>query len=87
MFLCIQLCNSFLLNRAPQDVIEFSSGQNCVEGSVKFGNQTCKCNKGTIATGDNNAIECVEHTNVDGGKYTNLSYHSMQYFFLFHIIS
>ena len=86
MILCMELCNCFNLTRAPQDVTDFLNGRNCVKGSFKLNNQRCKCNKGTIATRGTNPIECVEYSDLEGGKNTNLTY-SMQYFFLFHKIS
>lgn len=86
---CIESCNCFVLERAPQDVFDFWDGQNCVTGSANFNIRRCKCdnNKRTIAKGDSNDIECVNDSNVDKGKNTNLSYHSMQNLLLFQKMS
>ena len=80
---CMELCNCFVLDRAPQDVIEFWNGQNCVKGSVNLDVRRCKCDdkKRTIAKGENSPIECVDDSNVNAGKNTNRSYRSMQYLF------
>ena len=89
IFLCTESCKCFVVNRASQDVFDYLNGQNCVQDSVEFGSQRCKCknNKRTIATGEDNPIDCVDNSIIDSGKNINLPYNSMQYLFLFHKIS
>ena len=89
MFLCIKLCNCFFITRLPHDVIDFLDGQKCISESVPLENgQRCECKNGnTIASEKNNVTVCIMGTSIDDGKNTNLPYHLMQYFFLFHKIS
>lgn len=85
IFLCIELCSCFFLNRSERDEFDFLNGQNCdnVPGSNISDARGCKCksNKGTLASEDDGSIKCFEDKYVDESKNTCLSYCSSQYFF------
>ena len=79
MFLCIELCNCFFLNRSQYDVYDSLDGQNCLPESVQLGDsQRCNCantEKRTIASKKKEGnIYCFEGPNIDG-KNTNLPFH------------
>ena len=79
MFLCIELCSCFFLNRSQHDVYDLLDGQNCFSESVRLGDsQRCKCNERTTIASKpkhHGNIECLEGNNIEGGKNANLPYH------------